>query len=383
VIRRLIPACIAATAVWHFGASGGIAAVVSVTTEVNGNKLDLVSIEVSGTPDSGEPNRILSYEQLIPALVTDFLSVPENNAANTITVLGTPDAEAPSGADRPKLLSDPHLNTGIFNPSVSSPGVTVTFARPVRNGPGGDLVFFELTIGNGQTPDPFVVQQPGGVGMSRSVLTSHYQLQGTIPVAVAPNTFLSTVENGGTTDFTELTTVPLTNFGAVANSKWYATHFDLTWLGVPEEGTVSVIEILSGDASRAVDLLMVAGLPYGLVPGDYDGDGNVNDADYLEWKQAFGSAVDPYAWADGNGNGLVDAADYTVWRDNFGAGSNPGQGSATVPEPDAALLVILAVVIIVGADRCCGRHEKVVQVRPQGGEHCIVLPIPSLPPRNG
>lgn len=262
---RLLLLCLFASALVSWPTTL-LAAVISVTTELNGNKLDLTSIEASGTPGSGEPNRLFTYAQLIPATVSNFLSVAENNATNTITVLGHPDAKAPEGTARLQLLGDRHLNTGIFNPSALSPGVAVTFSRPVRNGPGGDLVIFELTIGSGQTPDPLVVRQQGGVGVPRSVLSSHYQLQGGIPIAAAPNTFLSTVENGGTTDFSELTTVPLTNFGVVSNPRWHATHFDLSWLGVPDNGIVSQIEILSGDATRAPDLLMVVGLPYGTVP---------------------------------------------------------------------------------------------------------------------
>lgn len=241
------------------------AAVVSVTTELNGNRFDLASIEVSGTPGSGDPNRVFAYDQLIPTTASDYLSVPENNATNTVTVLGHPDAEAPIGDARLRLLGDRHLNTGLFNPSALSPGVAVTFSRPVRNGPGGDLVLFELTIGTGQTPDPLVVQQPGGVGTPRRVLTSHYQLQGVIPVAATPNTFLATVENGGAADLGVVTTAPLTS-SPVTNPKWHATHFDLSWIGVPDEGLITQIEILSGDATRAVDLLMVVGLPYGVVP---------------------------------------------------------------------------------------------------------------------
>lgn len=55
-------------------------------------------------------------------------------------------------------------------------------------------------------------------------------------------------------------------------------------------------------------------------PGDYTGDGCVDDNDYVAWKQAFGSTVAPGAGADGNKNGVVDASDYTIWRDYRGAG---------------------------------------------------------------
>ncbi|MEO1498565.1 MAG: hypothetical protein AAFV43_15585 [Planctomycetota bacterium] len=54
----------------------------------------------------------------------------------------------------------------------------------------------------------------------------------------------------------------------------------------------------------------------GGVVGDYDLDGDVDGADYLAWRDAFGSTgvgLD----ADGNGDGVVDIEDYSLWRDNL------------------------------------------------------------------
>jgi hypothetical protein len=74
--------------------------------------------------------------------------------------------------------------------------------------------------------------------------------------------------------------------------------------------------------------------------GDYDGSGTVDSGDYNFWVDAFGSAVQPGASADGNGDGIVDSADYTVWRDNLGASllaSAAGGGSlATVDANDVS-----------------------------------------------
>lgn len=53
------------------------------------------------------------------------------------------------------------------------------------------------------------------------------------------------------------------------------------------------------------------------LPGDYDNNGAVEQADHAVWAAAYGTVgASP---ADGNGDGRVDAADYTVWRDNLGA----------------------------------------------------------------
>ncbi|MCA9189180.1 MAG: hypothetical protein KDA99_26325, partial [Planctomycetales bacterium] len=54
----------------------------------------------------------------------------------------------------------------------------------------------------------------------------------------------------------------------------------------------------------------------GGLPGDYNGNGIVDAADYTVWKDNFGS--DTELAADGNEDGVVNAADYTIWKDNFG-----------------------------------------------------------------
>lgn len=306
-----------------------MASVVRVDTFVVGNKLDLMELEITSGVGTGFPNRAVPYASLVTTTVTDFLSIPENNAANTITVLGTPDAPAPVGADRLGLLGDQHLNTGIFNPSSVTTGIHVQFSAPIVNGPGEDFVAFELTIGAGQTPDPMIIRQLAGVGLSRSVITSHYQLSGVIPAEATPNTYLSTVEQGGATDFAELSTTALVNNSAVTNPKWYVVPIDLTWLGVPAWQSVETLEILSGDATRAVDLLMVVGLAPVTSPGDFDHDLDVDGADYQIWRQQFGTVEN--VTADGNGDGVVDAGDYVIWRHSFGYGG--GTSFVAVPEP--------------------------------------------------
>ncbi len=77
-----------------------------------------------------------------------------------------------------------------------------------------------------------------------------------------------------------------------------------------------------------------------LIDGDYDADGEVDDADYAVWQADFGSTTN--LDADGNGDNVVDAADYTVWRDNFGNSVHDlgaGSGGVSVPEPAALALV--------------------------------------------
>ena len=74
-------------------------------------------------------------------------------------------------------------------------------------------------------------------------------------------------------------------------------------------------------------------------PGDYDGDGDVDAADYVLWRK------NPEA----NG-GTPDG--YDTWRANFGFGTGVGSLNANaVPEPSMTLLMPSAAACLVGIRR--------------------------------
>jgi hypothetical protein len=106
---------------------------------------------------------------------------------------------------------------------------------------------------------------------------------------------------------------------------------------------------------QTFDLSLLKGTQaYSLViaPGDYNGDGTVDAADYVVWGKTFGSADD--LRADGNGNLVIDSGDYDVWRAAFGAsydfGSATGVAGAAVAEPTSSLL-LLAGCVLTGSRR--------------------------------
>lgn len=68
-----------------------------------------------------------------------------------------------------------------------------------------------------------------------------------------------------------------------------------------------------------IDIGVVEYLPAGFLPGDYNQDGTVNQADYSVWRNSMGMTTPPGTGADGNGDGQIDEADYQVWKSNFGA----------------------------------------------------------------
>lgn len=81
--------------------------------------------------------------------------------------------------------------------------------------------------------------------------------------------------------------------------------------------------------------------------GDYNGDGEVNAADYCVWRDSHGQ-TGPNLPADGNRDEEIDDADYVVWKQHFGESLTDeiGEGSAArafthsaLPEPDTVILI--------------------------------------------
>ncbi|MCC7083963.1 MAG: dockerin type I repeat-containing protein [Pirellulales bacterium] len=76
--------------------------------------------------------------------------------------------------------------------------------------------------------------------------------------------------------------------------------------------------------------------------GDFNGDGNVDGADFVAWQTHFPTASGAtLADGDANGDGAVDGADFVIWQTNFPY-TAPGPGSAPVPEPNAVALALLS-----------------------------------------
>jgi hypothetical protein len=87
--------------------------------------------------------------------------------------------------------------------------------------------------------------------------------------------------------------------------------------------------------------------------GDFDGDGDVDGADFVAWQTNFPTATGAtLAQGDADGDGDVDGADFVVWQTNFPF--TPSPGTSPVPEPHAIGLLVAGVVLF-GARRFFGR----------------------------
>ena len=112
-------------------------------------------------------------------------------------------------------------------------------------------------------------------------------------------------------------------------------------IGPPPDSFNYVAMRDTADFDWAIDNFKVEvfGSNAGGTPGDYNGDGKVDAADYTVWRDHLGSASSlPF----NDSTPGVDPGDYTVWKQNFGAGGGSGASSASaVPEPCG--LVLLAI----------------------------------------
>jgi hypothetical protein len=82
--------------------------------------------------------------------------------------------------------------------------------------------------------------------------------------------------------------------------------------------------------------------------GDYNENGVVDAADYVDWRKTLGQPATPAgSGADGDADGTIDQDDHTFWAARFGnlvAGS--GSGALAAPEPATIVLIIPALLAL-------------------------------------
>jgi hypothetical protein len=90
-------------------------------------------------------------------------------------------------------------------------------------------------------------------------------------------------------------------------------------------------------------------------PGDFNGDGSVDGADFAIWQSHFpAGSGENLANGDADGDGDVDGADFVIWQTH--ASFNAGSGVASVPEPQSIFLLTGALVLL-GSCKVFGRKD--------------------------
>jgi hypothetical protein len=121
---------------------------------------------------------------------------------------------------------------------------------------------------------------------------------------------------------------PIANL--VPGSAMAITARDVTLSGRLANGSLFSIRLESGEYGSyyfsSAALLTVTSVMY----GDYNGDGNVDMADYVVWRKGLGT--------------MYTQSDYALWRAHVGESSSRGVASANaeIPEPATIALLIVA-----------------------------------------
>lgn len=128
---------------WSSGAVVPISGSGANSTAIGSHELQTLTLN----------NRVFTRSELTQVTLTSFvgggtgvLLVSDTGQSNGANITRT-------AAQRRALLEDDwRFDTGIINPSTDAGAVGVSFKTPVVNGPGTDLVLFEIQTG---TPDAF------------------------------------------------------------------------------------------------------------------------------------------------------------------------------------------------------------------------------------
>jgi hypothetical protein len=97
----------------------------------------------------------------------------------------------------------------------------------------------------------------------------------------------------------------------------------------------------------ALDLAFLRDIGYSTIiptifsPADFNEDGDVDGADLLTWRNAYGSNANGDTDADGD----TDGRDFLVWQREF-TGSGPLSAGTAIPEPGLATLAITALLCL-------------------------------------
>ncbi|MDZ4821610.1 MAG: hypothetical protein SGJ20_21830 [Planctomycetota bacterium] len=292
------------------------------------------------------PDSVATY----PNLIVDTNGTPSGSGVNftihfdelSANVFGVVTNEGQTINTPDRKMMDSYAD--VLGPSSSNMtnGTTLQFTNLNGFGP------FDLYLYNGGTiphGDPNRVARydlRDGTSDSAPLIISRYGRNETNPFKVPNDVFIEQSDNGTPEGSTVGNYFVVRNLNPSSGSLFIFGDA-INPFGSPARGAINGLQLVSVNPAGPT--------------GDYNGNGVVDAADYVVWRNTSGQgATPPGSGADGNANGTIDPGDYTFWRSKFG-NLVPGIGSGSnlaVPEPSLLSLLIVSTVVAL----CAGNLRK-------------------------
>ena len=97
------------------------------------------------------------------------------------------------------------------------------------------------------------------------------------------------------------------------------------------------LDLLDDFTQAQVDAVLT---PVAVNDADFDGDGDIDGADFLTWQRGLTAAGGTPANGNANGDAAIDNADLDVWKAQFGTAE---VAASAVPEPASVVLALASV----------------------------------------
>lgn len=218
------------------------------------------------TVQRGGENFTYDRQQLAPGRLVHF-----NANAGTAIFCTRRGDDLPEGQDRFGLLTDWSLVTGIINPSRHvadnrgiAAGMEIEFDPPIVNGPGPDVVLFDLQVLVGsEAGDAVRILTPDSKRRGTSIEITQWDLDLSSPYALELSEFQVYVSDTSIRSAADIATCPAkTKNQSYVRAKGLATGIDLSDLGYQPGETVSRL-ILEDyiDDGQCIDPVLIVALP--------------------------------------------------------------------------------------------------------------------------
>jgi uncharacterized membrane protein len=260
---------------------------------------------------------------LIQPTLVEFAANSESTLGNIVVPAGT---SVPAPGTRAALLTDDfRVDTGIVSPAVGPTAATLNFSPPLVNGPGPDLVVFEI---GEKSPLPGVPLQLTVNDTTGVVSVVAWGL-----TEFAPNVDYYSRVAGIPTSLNQLENDSHANTSNIHDYPLIGLAIDLDELGVSRLAEISTIQFGTRAGSPAYfpyfePMLFMGIRSVAALAGDFNGDGAVDATDYLVWREGLGTTY--------------TQADYDVWRAHFGQTAGSSTSHVSVPEPNSVALSLFA-----------------------------------------